>query len=254
MPPAAAAACFGSSSEGRNRRRPDGSNRRGHGRFTRNVVGRLVERTRDATYVVYVDKQSDAAARAPRQCRASDWWRCLPPVGRGRISPREFAISCGMISPYRETGRTSSCSRRSTRTSPCRHADRRRRARHDRGGLPGAHAADSARTDVLVGKAEACAASCSEAVHGLRSCTRGRSSSALACSRRIASRWSPRRRMRSSRRGDAGDVEPALAPLGSSGGLVLHLCRRHQPAQESRDAARGLRRSCGAQRVRRSCS
>lgn len=34
------------------------SNRRGHGRFTRNVVGRLVEAHGDATYVVYVDKTS----------------------------------------------------------------------------------------------------------------------------------------------------------------------------------------------------
>lgn len=34
------------------------SNRRGHGRFTRNVVGRLVETHGDATYVVYVDETS----------------------------------------------------------------------------------------------------------------------------------------------------------------------------------------------------
>ena len=34
------------------------SNRRGHGRFTRNVVGRLVEAHGGATYVVYVDETS----------------------------------------------------------------------------------------------------------------------------------------------------------------------------------------------------
>lgn len=34
------------------------SNRRGHGRFTRNVVGRLVEAHGDATYVVYVDESA----------------------------------------------------------------------------------------------------------------------------------------------------------------------------------------------------
>ena len=34
------------------------ANRRGHGRFTRNVVGRLVDSDVDVTYVVYVDKPS----------------------------------------------------------------------------------------------------------------------------------------------------------------------------------------------------
>ncbi|OFW75567.1 MAG: hypothetical protein A2Y55_03390 [Actinobacteria bacterium RBG_16_68_12] len=40
-------------------------NRRGHGRFTRNAVGRLVELDGDATYVIYVDEQSAAQVELP---------------------------------------------------------------------------------------------------------------------------------------------------------------------------------------------
>jgi alpha-1,3-rhamnosyl/mannosyltransferase len=62
------------------------ANRRGHGRFTRNAVTRLVELDADATYVIYVDEQSApnvelppraerrtvAVSRAPSAAAASD--------------------------------------------------------------------------------------------------------------------------------------------------------------------------------------
>ena len=72
------------------------ANRRGHGRFTRNAVARLVELNADATYVIYVDEQSAsqvelpprverrtiAVSRAPSAAAASDSRRSVADLAR----------------------------------------------------------------------------------------------------------------------------------------------------------------------------
>ena len=81
--------------------------------------------------------------------------RALPRVGRGRLSPRDprspAAVAGGIAGPARRVPVPVALHL----LPRDRDADRRRRARHHRRGLPAAHAADSAGKDVLVGKAEA---------------------------------------------------------------------------------------------------
>ena len=213
------------------------SNRRGHGRFTRNVVGRLVEAHGDATYVVYVDEASMQEFELPSNVEVRT-------VALSRVSV-EADSRRGIRDLLRlSSGGIAGPARRvpvpvALHLLPRdRDADRRRRARHHRRGLPAAHAADSAGKDVLVGKAEARAASRDEALHRLAGGARG--------ARRALrpARGSRRRRPRSAR----STVPPARWGGGrdrsgrarSSHAVVLPLCRRHQPAQESRDVARCL--------------
>ena len=56
------------------------ANRRGHGRFTRNVVSRLVELHGDATYVVYVDESSAPCVELPTHAERRTVAVSRPPV------------------------------------------------------------------------------------------------------------------------------------------------------------------------------
>ena len=110
------------------------ANRRGHGRFTRNVVARLVELHAEATYVIYVDEQSApqielplraerrtvAVSRAPSAAAASDSRRGVADLVRMTL-----AVSRDRPDVFLFPFALHLFSRR-------RRADRRRRARHDR--------------------------------------------------------------------------------------------------------------------------
>ena len=216
------------------------SNRRGYGRFARNVVGRLVEAHGDATYVFYVDETPMQQSRARRRSVEVALRRRSPArsveADSRRGTPRSPAAVVGGLA-------------RPARRVPVpvalhllprdRHADRRRRARHDRRGLPAAHAADSAGKDVLVGKAEARVASRGEALHGLAGGARG-ARRALRPARGSRRRRSRGARLHRSARARRRRSTAALAALGLAHAVATSSMPAASARTRTRDVARCL--------------